>query len=199
MLKIISSIRQKEITWYIKKSFLRIFSFTIITGFQGVLFLLAYWIQIKLQGTLQMAEVFCGVSVLISSHFYVTAGVSESIMMTKTFMHTFMKITEVLLTEEPEKVVVNESSQIKLDGVFASWSNAKNIQEVSSEEGLFSDNNSMLLKDFNVFIGKGQLCAVLGSVGCGKSTFLNTILGECKLIEGKVSVCGTIGYLSQEP
>ena len=136
---------------------------------------------------------------LISSHFYVTAGVSESIMMTKTFMHTFMKITEVLLTEEPEKVVVNESLQIKFDGVFASWSNAKNIQEVSSEEGLFSDNNSMLLKDFNVFIGKGQLCAVLGSVGCGKSTFLNTILGECKVIEGKVSVCGTIGYLSQEP
>lgn len=45
----------------------------------------------------------------------------------------------------------------------------------------------------------GQLLAVIGPVGGGKSSLLHTILQELPLIEGTLEVKGEISYASQEP
>ena len=168
-----------------------------MTGFQGLLFLLAYWLKIKLGGTLAMSEVFCGISVLITSHFYVTAGVSETIMLIQNYFYIFKKITKVLNASEPYKVILNEDMHISIKGVVSSWTEEP-LREISSEEGEMNDHSGQVLRDVNAHLEKNTLCAVLGPVGSGKSTFLNTIMGECNISEGEVSVCGTIGFASQE-
>ncbi|KAJ2077126.1 ATP-binding cassette glutathione S-conjugate transporter ycf1 [Coemansia sp. RSA 988] len=45
----------------------------------------------------------------------------------------------------------------------------------------------------------GELVAVVGKTGSGKSSLLLAICGELEMIEGTGSVAGTIGYLEQSP
>ena len=52
------------------------------------------------------------------------------------------------------------------------------------------------LKIKNMIIGKGEIVAVLGHNGAGKSTFLSTIAGKIRPSEGKVIVDGTLVHLS---
>lgn len=51
--------------------------------------------------------------------------------------------------------------------------------------------------DLKVEVGK--LCAVVGSVGSGKSSLLQVILGELDLDGGSVLVAGVVSYAAQEP
>ena len=55
------------------------------------------------------------------------------------------------------------------------------------------------LTDLNFHIKKGELVAVVGTVGSGKSSLLNGLLGEMILQKGSVRVCGSIAYCDQRP
>ena len=54
------------------------------------------------------------------------------------------------------------------------------------------------LDNINVNIKKGSLCAVVGTVGSGKSSFLSALLGEMEKITGTVEVKGKVAYVSQQ-
>lgn len=74
------------------------------------------------------------------------------------------------------------------------------VTAVKVEHGVFSwddEDGEEILKDINVDIKKGQLAAIVGTVGSGKSSFLASILGEMHKIRGKVRVCGTTAYVAQ--
>ena len=53
------------------------------------------------------------------------------------------------------------------------------------------------LKGMNFSINKGELVAVVGSVGSGKSSLLSGLLGEMILNAGKVQVVGSVAYCDQ--
>jgi ABC-type multidrug transport system fused ATPase/permease subunit len=55
------------------------------------------------------------------------------------------------------------------------------------------------LVDVSFSIKKGELVAVVGSVGSGKSSLLNGLLGEMLLQSGQVRVHGSIAYCDQRP
>ncbi|XP_017848791.2 multidrug resistance-associated protein 4-like [Drosophila busckii] len=55
------------------------------------------------------------------------------------------------------------------------------------------------LEQFNLKIKPGQLCAVIGAVGSGKSSLLQLLLGELPIVEGSVAIQGELSYASQEP
>ncbi|XP_067131389.1 ATP-binding cassette sub-family C member 4-like [Centruroides vittatus] len=54
------------------------------------------------------------------------------------------------------------------------------------------------LNRITLSVQPGELLAVIGSVGSGKTSLLMSILGEIPIISGKVSVKGKISYSSQE-
>ncbi|XP_060205268.1 ABC transporter C family member 13 isoform X1 [Lycium barbarum] len=62
-----------------------------------------------------------------------------------------------------------------------------------------SDQNEidLVLDPVNLLIPKGLLVAVVGEVGSGKSSLLNLILGETRLINGSVDRNGSIAYVPQ--
>jgi len=71
----------------------------------------------------------------------------------------------------------------------------------SSMDGVSNDTSSIesfCLKDINLRIKKGSLTAVVGSVGSGKSSLINAIIGEMKREEGRVVIGGTFNYCSQK-
>ncbi|KAL5005221.1 hypothetical protein ScPMuIL_018677 [Solemya velum] len=55
------------------------------------------------------------------------------------------------------------------------------------------------LNGINTSVAAGNLVAVIGPVGAGKSSLLMSILGELPLIEGNVKVRGKLAYISQQP
>lgn len=46
-------------------------------------------------------------------------------------------------------------------------------------------------------MGAGQLVAVVGRVGGGKSSLLNALLGEMRFRGGSISIAGTTAYTAQ--
>lgn len=54
------------------------------------------------------------------------------------------------------------------------------------------------ISDFNVEVTENIVVGVVGTVGCGKTSFLNVLLGELPLSDGKVVINGKISYASQE-
>ncbi|KAK7284652.1 hypothetical protein RJT34_19402 [Clitoria ternatea] len=67
-------------------------------------------------------------------------------------------------------------------------------------DGTFSwddDNMHQDLKNIALEIKKGELTAVVGTVGSGKSSLLASILGEMRRVSGMVRVCGSVAYVAQ--
>lgn len=74
------------------------------------------------------------------------------------------------------------------------------IATTSDLEGRPSVNRSVnTLTDINLTIRKGQLVAVVGAVGSGKSSLVSAILGNMYLQSGSVAVTGSISYCDQSP
>lgn len=74
------------------------------------------------------------------------------------------------------------------------------VTAVDVKDGTFSwddDGQKPDLKNINLKVNKGELTAIVGTVGSGKSSLLASILGEMHRISGKVQVCGTTAYVAQ--
>ncbi|XP_057868476.1 ABC transporter C family member 14 [Cryptomeria japonica] len=68
------------------------------------------------------------------------------------------------------------------------------------ENGSFGwdeEESKPTLQNINIEIEHGSLVAIVGTVGCGKSSLLSSVLGEMPKISGKVKVSGTTGYVPQ--
>lgn len=54
------------------------------------------------------------------------------------------------------------------------------------------------LKNINLQVQQGQLVAVVGTVGSGKSSLISAFLGEMERISGRVNTKGSIAYVAQQ-
>ncbi|GAA5925731.1 hypothetical protein JCM1841_001743 [Sporobolomyces salmonicolor] len=61
-----------------------------------------------------------------------------------------------------------------------------------------AEKEVLQLRNINLSIPKGQLCAVVGSVGSGKSSLLQALVGEMKCTRGEIAFGGSISYAAQQ-
>ena len=54
-----------------------------------------------------------------------------------------------------------------------------------------------VLSGMSLQVKRGELVAVVGPVGVGKSSFVNTLLGEMLLLDGDVQLSGDVAYAAQ--
>jgi len=81
------------------------------------------------------------------------------------------------------------------------------VEELGEEtirirEGTFSWNrheDKNVLHDVNFSAHKGELTCIVGRVGAGKSSFLQSILGDLWKVKGEVTVHGTVAFVSATP
>ncbi|XP_076331066.1 multidrug resistance-associated protein 1-like isoform X3 [Tachypleus tridentatus] len=96
------------------------------------------------------------------------------------------RLKDFLICEElDESVIGNNTSKgetITMDKGSFSW----------SKEG------EPVLKNVSLHVKKGQLVAIVGQVGSGKSSLLSAILGEMYKTDGTVNVQGTTAYVAQQ-
>ncbi|XP_043697067.1 ABC transporter C family member 14-like [Telopea speciosissima] len=92
------------------------------------------------------------------------------------------------------------TSRELVDGVVERVESCSGDVAVEVKDGAFAwddESNEALIRDLNLVIKKGQLAAIVGTVGSGKSSLLAAILGEMRKISGTVRVCGTTAYVAQ--
>lgn len=70
---------------------------------------------------------------------------------------------------------------------------------VTVKKGMYINGYSLKGVFNPLFVLIGQLVAVVGPVGSGKSSFLNALLGELHLKSGSVRVAGSVSYCDQKP
>ena len=99
------------------------------------------------------------------------------------------RLSKYLLSDEVDPNVVSRHRE-KGD-VAVSISNGEFAW--SSEEGI-----PATLRDINMKVAYGELVAVVGSVGSGKSSLLSAILGDIRKKSGKVDLYGTVAFVAQE-
>ncbi|KAG5874921.1 hypothetical protein JTB14_023947 [Gonioctena quinquepunctata] len=106
------------------------------------------------------------------------------------------RIREFLLTEEHEPV---KSLPMILNGIEKPTSDLEKrvaLKEVTAKWSEKGDRTA--LKNLNMDVSNGALVGVVGAVGSGKSSLLQTILGELVIAEGSMTINGKISYASQD-
>ncbi|KAK4475161.1 hypothetical protein MN116_002245 [Schistosoma mekongi] len=80
-----------------------------------------------------------------------------------------------------------------------SFSFEKSSDAITFENASFSwtKTGPLVLQNLNVRISRGWLVAIVGNVGSGKSSFLSACLSDMCKRSGKISVKGSIAYVSQ--
>ena len=89
------------------------------------------------------------------------------------------------------EVMVNGETKSK-DDESTKMLNGSGDMEKEKEKEVFK------LSNLNISIKTGSLCAIVGSVGSGKSSFLSALLGEMDKTDGEVELAGKIAYVSQQ-
>ncbi|XP_068440086.1 ATP-binding cassette sub-family C member 3 isoform X2 [Clinocottus analis] len=62
----------------------------------------------------------------------------------------------------------------------------------------WSKEDPPVLHNINVMVPQGSLLAVVGHVGCGKSSLISALLGEMEKLEGEISIRGSVAYVPQQ-
>ncbi|XP_053328289.1 multidrug resistance-associated protein 1-like isoform X2 [Spea bombifrons] len=72
--------------------------------------------------------------------------------------------------------------------------------DITIEDGTFTwaSSEPPSLRSINITIPKGSLVAVVGQVGCGKTSLLSALLGEMEKVEGRVAMKGSVAYVPQQ-
>ncbi|XP_025162191.1 multidrug resistance-associated protein 4 isoform X2 [Harpegnathos saltator] len=97
------------------------------------------------------------------------------------------RIENFLLLDEniplTHSLLSNKERSVTMKNVSASWTNNAIVNT---------------LHNINIQINAGNLYVIVGAVGAGKSSLLQTILGELRPTYGQMHVNGKISYASQE-
>jgi len=97
--------------------------------------------------------------------------------------------------QEEERPRVPESESI---GVFYSAVTMTHTKPMLSP--LYKhDGTDFVLKNINFDVLPGEICAIIGSFGSGKSSILAGILGDMRVMSGSLKVSGTQAYVPQTP
>ncbi|CAI7606472.1 unnamed protein product [Penicillium pancosmium] len=106
---------------------------------------------------------------------------------------------QVPLDEDSEHLLGAEGIELQ-SNTDPSTPSAGTVLELHGASFSWSDDSEPVLRDFNISLRKGIVTAIIGSVGSGKSTFLESIMGETVLQKGSISPFkSTVAYCPQIP
>lgn len=188
--KVVALARKYEINIVSKTSYIRGFSIALMVFTERTASYLTI-ITFVLMGNPPTADIVFAVAQLFNTvQLYMCILYPLGVSTLAEAKTSVKRIEEFLLLEETETLSdlsVTQSEKngtIRLDKVNASWTPNPIVHT---------------LMDLNIEIKPGTLCCVVGSVGAGKSSFLQLLLKELPANSGRVNITGSISYASQEP
>ncbi|RWS24157.1 hypothetical protein B4U80_11357, partial [Leptotrombidium deliense] len=149
-----------------------------------------------LGGHLNAESVFVTVALFNTLRLTLTFMFPQSIATSAESLVSIRRIQDFLLLEEKETSTLSrnilctetndssEGSSVHVENLTAWW---------------YKESDEPCLKNLFVNVKPGELLAVIGSVGSGKSSFLMALLNELSHYKGTLTVNGRVAYAAQEP
>lgn len=102
------------------------------------------------------------------------------------------RCVEIFTAEElqPDAVTIEEKPASPSGGLVI-------VKDAAFTTGSSESKELISIPDF--LCHQTEFCCIIGSVGCGKSSFLGGILGQLHKTKGTVKVSGTVAYVPQTP
>ncbi|XP_026143304.1 cystic fibrosis transmembrane conductance regulator [Carassius auratus] len=208
---LIKNIRQDEVKLTRKIGSLRYF-YSSAYFFSAIFVIVAAIVPHALSRGINLRRIFTTLSYCMVLRMTVTRQLPGSIQMWYDTMRLIWKIEEFLSKEEYKLMQYDLSiTELELKDVTASWDEGpgellERIKQENKANGLHNGDAGLfftnlyvtpVLKDISLNLKKGEMLAVTGSMGSGKSSLLMTILGELVPSSGKIRHSGRISYSSQ--
>ncbi|XP_027700815.1 cystic fibrosis transmembrane conductance regulator isoform X3 [Vombatus ursinus] len=213
MEKMIENLRQTELKLTRKTAYVRYFNSSafFFSGFFVVFLAVLPYALIK---GIILRKIFTTISFCIVLRMAVTRQFPWAVQTWYDSLGAINKIQDFLQKEEYKTLEYNlTTTDVVMENITAFWDEGFGDLFVKAEQnnsdgkfsngdnGLFFSNFSLLgtpvLKNINFKIEKGQLLAVAGSTGAGKTSLLMLIMGELEPSEGKIKHSGRISFCSQ--
>nr|XP_010945918.1 cystic fibrosis transmembrane conductance regulator isoform X1 [Camelus bactrianus] len=213
MEKIIENLRQTELKLTRKAAYVRYFNSSafFFSGFFVVVLSVFPYALLKGIG---LRKIFTTISFCIVLRMAVTRQFPWAVQTWYDSLGAINKIQDFLQKQEYKTLEYNlTTTEVVMENVTAFWEegfgklfekakqNSNNRKISNGDNSLFFSNFSLLgtpvLKDINFKIERGQLLAVAGSTGAGKTSLLMMIMGELEPSEGKIKHSGRISFCSQ--
>ncbi|KAM7238072.1 hypothetical protein CapIbe_011030 [Capra ibex] len=185
---LITRLRSKEISKILKSSYLRGMNLASFFTVSKIMIFVTFITNELLDNRITASQVFVVVMLFealrFSSTLYfpmATEKVSEAVVCIQRIKN-FLLLDEI--TQCYPLLPSDGKTIVDVQAFTASWEKAS---ETPTLQGL------------SFTVRPGEVLAVVGPVGAGKSSLLSALLGELPPSQGKVSVHGRIAYVSQQP
>ncbi|MXQ98865.1 hypothetical protein E5288_WYG002118 [Bos mutus] len=182
------SLLREEISKILRSSYLRGMNLALFFAASKIMIFVTFITNELLDNLITASQVFVVVTLFEALQFSSTLYFPMAVEKVSEAVVSIRRIKNFLLLEEISQL----NSQLPSDG--------KTIVEVKGCTASWDKaSGTPTLQDLSFTVRPGELLAVIGTVGAGKSSLLRTLLGELPLSQGKVSVQGRIAYVSQQP
>ncbi|GFY48387.1 hypothetical protein TNIN_211863 [Trichonephila inaurata madagascariensis] len=190
---LVDSIRKKEVSKIRRTSILRGINLAVFFISSKLILLVAFVVFVLgVKGDLTPEKVFVCMSLFNNLRLAMTLFFPYAIAQGAESIISLKRIQKFLLLEEQQETSHLDVSNLRpklsqcgiwMQKVVASW----------------NKDGESTLRNVTLTVKPGELLAVVGPVGCGKTSLLMSILGELPIVSGEVKVRGKVAYASQEP
>ncbi|XP_017911793.1 PREDICTED: multidrug resistance-associated protein 4-like [Capra hircus] len=185
---LISRLRRKEISKILKSSYLRGMNLASFFAVSKIMIFVTFITNDLLDNRITASQVFVVVTLFEALRFSNTLYFPMAIEKVSEAIVSIQRIENFLLLDEIPQLNPQLASDgeriVHMNDFTASWD---------------KKSGTPTLQDLFLIARPGELLAVVGPVGAGKSSLLRAVLGELPPSQGQVSVHGRIAYVSQQP
>uniref|UniRef100_F7GAD5 ATP binding cassette subfamily C member 4 (PEL blood group) n=1 Tax=Callithrix jacchus TaxID=9483 RepID=F7GAD5_CALJA len=185
--KLFSSLR-KEISKILRSSYLRGMNLASFFSASKIIVFVTFTTYVLLGKVITASRVFVAVTLYGAVRLTVTLFFPSAIERVSEAIVSIRRIQNFLLLDE----ISQRNRQLPSDG-----KNMVHVQDFTAFWDKASETPT--LQGLSFTVRPGELLAVVGPVGAGKSSLLSAVLGELAPSHGLVNVRGRIAYVSQQP
>jgi ABC-type multidrug transport system fused ATPase/permease subunit len=194
----IEQLRTKEIGLVRKRGFTQAMVFAV--GFSVPVFsTAAALILYSLTQTLDPARIFSSLALFNQLRFPLMFFPMAVVQFVE-FKVGLQRIQELLLAPVLEnRIEKGADNAVDIQNADFVWESNESVESAKESKDMeMQPMTEPTLKEISLSIPKGSLVVICGAVGSGKSSLLGSLLGDTKLVSGKVFLSGSLGYAPQQ-
>ncbi|XP_059759348.1 ATP-binding cassette sub-family C member 4 isoform X4 [Balaenoptera ricei] len=185
---LITSLRRKEISKILRSSYLRGMNLASFFVASKIIVFVTFTTYVLLGNVITASRVFVAVTLYGAVRLTVTLFFPSAVEKVSEAVVSIRRIKNFLLLDE----ITQCNPQLPSGG--------KMIVDVQDFTACWDKaSETPTLQGLSFTVRPGELLAVVGPVGAGKSSLLSAVLGELPPSQGLVNVHGRIAYVSQQP
>uniref|UniRef100_A0A480TU85 Multidrug resistance-associated protein 4 isoform X1 n=1 Tax=Sus scrofa TaxID=9823 RepID=A0A480TU85_PIG len=185
---LIARLRRKEISKILTSSYLRGLNLASFFALSKIMIFVTFFANALLGNVITASQVFVVVTLFEALRLTGTLHLPMAVEKVSEAVVSIQRVKNFLLLEETSQhnpqLPSDGETIVQLQDFTAFWDKASGIPT---------------LQGLSFTVRPGELLAVVGPVGAGKSSLLSAVLGELRPSQGLVTVRGRIAYVSQQP